>query len=35
MGLTDIVKVIVDYNMTKKGKKKVDTGLWKRIYKGT
>ena len=33
--MDDLVKVIVDYSMTKKGKKKVDTGGWKRIHKGS
>ena len=33
--LHDIVKVIVDYaDAPKKDKKQVDTGKWKKIYKG-
>lgn len=33
--LTDIPKVIIDHaNAPKKEKKLVDTGKWKRIYKG-
>lgn len=33
--LTDIPKVIVDYAFApKKEKKHVDTGKWKKIYKG-
>ncbi len=34
MGLEDLVKVVVDYDMAPKNQRKnIDTGKWKRIFK--
>jgi len=33
--LPDTIKVVIDYNLASfKRKKKIDTGLWRLIYKG-
>ena len=34
MVLSDLPKVVVDYNLAKKKKKGIDTGLFTCIYKG-
>lgn len=35
MVLSDLPKVVIDYNLAKKKKKNIDTGLFRCIYKGT